>query len=183
MRMSQNDKAAAPKRSFVEFCLYWRNVFVVFLVLQSVSSALCLALACWLAMCSSALFLLTALGGFRSILLHIMVAVCDIGWHVVAFHPRPWKSSCHAALWLGFKTMMDTFLLALSNILDLSTLDLYGHWCWRRSSGRIHSGLHHRHGHCADAAFHLFDAPRTRACNDDFGFGWRSFWRPYVRHL
>jgi len=78
MRMSQNDKAAATKRSFVEFCLYWRNVFFVFLVF----SLYLLALPSLGMLVGNVLFsivLLTALGGFRSILLHIIVAVCTSG--------------------------------------------------------------------------------------------------------
>ena len=64
-----------------------------------------------------------------------------------------------------------------------SNFDLYGHRCWCRVDGRLDSGLYHCNGDRFDAAFYFFNAARTRACDDDFGFGWRFVWRSYVGHL
>ena len=117
--------------------------------------------------------------------MHSLVALWRFWWHVVSFHPWPWKCSLPRGSLTGLlSSMMDTFFLeALSNISgSYPPLTLYGHWCWCRAYGRFHSRLYHCNGDCFDAAFHLFDAPRTRACNHDFGFGWWSFWRPYVWH-
>ena len=78
MRVPPSDDSAAPKRSLVEFCLYWRNVVFVFLVFILYLLVLP-SLGMLVGNVIFSIVLLTALGGFRSLFLHIVISICTSG--------------------------------------------------------------------------------------------------------
>ena len=73
IRLPRSKTPVAPRLSFTEFVLYWRNVLIVFFVF-----AIYLMVLPYLGMLVGnilfSLVLLTALGGFKPFIMHIMVA-------------------------------------------------------------------------------------------------------------
>ena len=92
IRMPKEAKDAAPRKSIGEFILYWRNVIAVFSIF-----ALYLITLPYLGMLiGNILFsfiLLTVLGGWRAILMHLLVALGASG-----------------GMWLLFTYVLEVFL-------------------------------------------------------------------------
>ena len=88
----KKDIAPTPKKTFKEFVLYWRNVIAVF----SIFALYLIALPYLGMLIGNILFsfiLLTVLGGWRAILMHLLVALGASG-----------------GMWLLFTYVLEVFL-------------------------------------------------------------------------
>ena len=92
LRMPKNNKSSKQKKNFVEFMVYWRNVFSVFIIFAAYLVALPF-LGMLIGNIAFSFVLLSLLGGWRPFIMHGLVAIGTSG-----------------GMWLLFTYALEVFL-------------------------------------------------------------------------